>query len=341
MDYLIVVVLVLFSGLFSGLTLGLLSLDKAELKRKIELGSIEAKKVYAVRKKGNLLLCTLLLGNVAVNSTLAIFLGNIASGVIAGLVATGLIVVFGEIIPQATFSRYALQFGAKTAWLVKIFIFILFPLCFPVAWMLDKALGEEMNTIYSKIELVKIVAEHESATESEVDEVEHRIVKGALSFSDKMAKQIMTPRTVVYSLEISDILDQNLLDEIREEGFTRIPVYEGSVDNVVGVLYSKDLIGLKPGTAVSALSEKRQLLKISLKTKLDDLLNLFLKSKTHLALVLDEYGGLDGIVTLEDVIEEVFAMEILDETDDIADMQKYAQEHNPMYPNTKKENKHQ
>jgi metal transporter CNNM len=337
MDYLIVVVLVLFSGLFSGLTLGLLGLDKAELKRKIGLGNKDAKKVYSVRKRGNLLLCTLLLGNVAVNSTLAIFLGNIASGVMAGLVATGLIVIFGEIIPQATFSRYALQFGSKTAWLVKIFIFVLFPICFPIAWILDKVLGEEMNTIYSKKELVKIVEEHENATESEVDEVEHRIVKGALSFSDKSAEQIMTPRTVVYSLEINDILDANLLDEIREEGFTRIPLYDESVDNVVGVLYSKDLIGIKPGTAVSSLSKKRELLKISLDTKLDDVLNLFLKSKTHLALVLDEYGGLDGIVTLEDVIEEVFAIEILDETDDVADMQKYAKEHNPMKSNIKKE----
>lgn len=337
MDYLIVIVLVLFSGLFSGLTLGLLSLDKSELKRKIELGNKAATKVYSVRKRGNLLLCTLLLGNVAVNSTLAIFLGDIASGVMAGFVATGLIVVFGEIIPQATFSRYALQFGASTAWLVKIFIFILFPICYPIAWILDKVLGEEMNTIYSKKELVKIVEEHENATESEVDEVEHRIVKGALSFSDKTAKQVMTPRTVVYSLEINDILDHDLLDEIREEGFTRIPIYDDSVDNVVGVLYSKDLIGIKPGTSVSSLSKKRELLKISLDANLDDVLNLFLKSKTHLALVLDEYGGLDGIITLEDVIEEVFAMEILDETDDVADMQQYAQEHNPMKPNIKKE----
>ena len=155
MDYLIVIILVLLSGLFSGLTLGLLSLDKNELKRKISLGNKQAKKVYTVRKKGNLLLCTLLLGNVAVNSTLAIFLGNIASGVIAGLIATGLIVIFGEIIPQATFARYALAVGARTAWLVKIFIIILFPICWPIAWVLDKTLGEEMPTVYSKKELMK------------------------------------------------------------------------------------------------------------------------------------------------------------------------------------------
>ena len=339
MTYVVVIVLVSFSGLFSGLTLGLLGLDKSELERKIQLGNIAAKKVYSVRRKGNLLLCTLLLGNVAVNSALAIFLGNIASGFLAGILATGLIVIFGEIIPQATFSRYALQFGANTAWLVKIFIFVLYPVSFPIAFVLDKALGEEMNTIYSKRELVKIIAEHKVATESEVDEDEHRIVKGALSFSDKTAQKIMTPRTVLYLLEINDVLSDELLDEIREEGFTRIPVYDGSLDNVVGVLYSKDLIGIRSGKMVSDFSNRHKILKISLETKLDDLLNLFIKSKTHLALVLDEYGGLDGVVTLEDVIEEVFSVEILDETDAIEDMQKYAQNHNPMQTDILENNK--
>jgi len=108
------------------------------------------KKVYPIRSKGNLLLCTLLVGNVAINSAIAIFLGSIASGVAAGLIATGLIVIFGEILPQAVFSRFALVLGAKTVWIVKIFLYILYPICWPIAWMLDKALGEELTTIYSK-----------------------------------------------------------------------------------------------------------------------------------------------------------------------------------------------
>jgi len=113
MTYLIVVFLVLFSALFSGLTLGFFSLNKDDLERKAELGDKQAKKVYKIRKNGNLLLCTLLIGNVAVNSTLSIFLGSLASGFMAGLIATALIVVFGEIIPQAAFSRYALTLGAQ------------------------------------------------------------------------------------------------------------------------------------------------------------------------------------------------------------------------------------
>jgi metal transporter CNNM len=113
MTYIIITVLIFFSALFSGLTLGLMGLDKYELKRKVELGNADAQKVYPLRKQGNLLLTTLLVGNVAVNAALSIFLGSIASGLVAGVVATVLIVIFGEIIPQSVFSRFALKLGAR------------------------------------------------------------------------------------------------------------------------------------------------------------------------------------------------------------------------------------
>jgi len=328
MDYIVVIVLVLLSGLFSGLTLGLLSLDKNELKRKISLGNKEAKKVYAVRKKGNLLLCTLLLGNVAVNSTLAIFLGNIASGVIAGFMATGLIVIFGEIIPQATFARYALIVGAKTAWLVRIFIIIMYPVVWPIAWLLDKFLGEEMPSVYSKKELMKIVEEHEDSKESEIDSDEERIIKGALSFSDKAVEDVMTPRTVVYALSLDANLDGNLLNKIKREGFARILVYEETIDDVVGILYARDLINIKLNTKIKSVYKKENILLVKKEEKLDALLNIFIKSKVHLAFVKDEYHGLEGVISLEDVLEEILNREIVDETDKAVDLQKLAREKN-------------
>lgn len=324
MDYIIVIVLVLLSGLFSGLTLGLLSLDKNELKRKIDLGNKEAKKVYAVRKKGNLLLCTLLLGNVGVNSTVAIILGNIASGVVAGLTATGLIVIFGEIIPQATFSRYALKFGAKTAWLVKIFIIILYPVCWPISWILDKFLGDEMPSIYSKKELIQIVKDHGGSENSDVDGDEERIIEGALSFSDKTAEQIMTPRTVVYAINLESKLDNKLLNEIKDQGFTRIPVYKKTIDHVVGILFTKDLINIPTETFVKDVYKKEKFITISKGEKLDSLLNNFIQSKVHLAFVKNEYQGLEGVVSLEDIIEEILKREIVDESDWATDLQEKA-----------------
>lgn len=326
MAYLIVICLVLLSGLFSGLTLGLLSLDKNELKRKISLGNEYAKKVYPVRKRGNFLLATLLLGNVAVNSALAIFLGDIASGFTAGLIATGLIVVFGEIIPQATFSRYALLVGAKTAWIVKIFMVVLSPICWPIGWILDKSLGEEMPTVYSKKELMKIIEEHEDSKASDLDADEERIVKGALSFGDHTVEQVMTPRTVIYALDINTKLDDDTLTNIKKEGFTRVPVYDGSIDNIKGVLYVKDLINLKNSSTLAAMYKKEKMLKVDKEMKLDKMLNTFISSKNHIAFVHDEYGGLEGVVTLEDVVEEILKIEIVDETDTVPDMQKKARD---------------
>jgi len=182
MDYAIVIVLVSLSGLFSGLTIGLTGLDKFELERKMRLGSREAATVYSVRRRGNLLLCTLLLGNVAVNAELSVFLGSVASGPIAFLIATGLIVVFGEIIPAAACSRFALQVGAKTAWLVKVFMIVLFPVCWPLAKVLDKLLGDELPVIWSRRELREIVQQHEDSEESKLDADEEKIILGALSF---------------------------------------------------------------------------------------------------------------------------------------------------------------
>ncbi len=214
MDYIIVVFLVLLSGIFSGLTLGFFSLSRDDLERKSELKDKDAIKVFKIRKDGNLLLCTLLIGNVAVNSTLSIYLGSITSGFSAGIIAVSLIVVFGEIIPQATFARYALKIGSRLAWLVRIFIFIFYPICKPLALALDKFLGEEIPTIYSKKELVKLIEDHEDFKGSDIDADEERIIKGALSFSNKKARDIMTPRTAMAIMQNTRKLNEKTIKKI-------------------------------------------------------------------------------------------------------------------------------
>jgi len=326
MTYLIIVFLVLFSALFSGLTLGFFSLNKDDLERKAELGDKQAKKVYKIRKNGNLLLCTLLIGNVAVNSTLSIFLGSLASGFMAGLTATALIVIFGEIIPQAAFSRYALILGAKFAWLVRIFLLILFPVCWPLAWILDKILGDEIPTVYSKHELMKIIESHEDLKESEVDRDEEKIIKGALSFSDKIAQDVMTPRTEIFSLSIDQKLDKVIMKKIFKSGHSRIPVYEEKLDNVVGLLYVKDLILSSNRKQDLSKIVRRKVIFTDNKKPLDNLLNAFKKTKNHLFIVLDEYGMVSGLITIEDVLEEIIGSEIVDEYDQHEDLQKVARD---------------
>jgi metal transporter CNNM len=218
-------ILIAFSALFSGLTLGLYSLNKTELERKTQLGDKRAERVFRIREFGNLLLVSLLLGNVAVNAAISIILGNIASGVLAGFIATGLIVIFGEIIPQAACARYALIIGYHTAWLVRLIVVILYPIAKPIAWALDKILGEELRTIWSKRELEHIIQMHEDDPRSNVDADEERILLGALRYSDKTAEQVMTERHKVFQIQKKTVLDQKKLHEIREIGFTRIPVH--------------------------------------------------------------------------------------------------------------------
>lgn len=325
MDILIVVALVLLSGCFSGLTLGFFSLNLTSLERKMKLGDKQAKKIYPIRKNGNLLLCTLLLGNVAVNSTMAIFLGNIATGLVAGVVSTGLIVIFGEIIPQAVFSRYAMQLGANTVWLVRLFIFVLYPIAFPLAWVLNKALGDELATIWNKKEIEEIIKYHEDANESEIDEDEERILLGALAFSDMTAEMVATPKPVVYSLSANTVIDLGVIETIKAKGFSRIPIYIENRDNIEGILLVKDLLGLdlKEGKTVKDFM-RPDILYIKDKMRLDNLLNHFLANKKHLACLFNEFGVFTGVVSLEDVIEEILKTEIIDELDEAKDMRAIA-----------------
>ncbi|MDP3902008.1 MAG: CNNM domain-containing protein [bacterium] len=313
--YIIIVFLLAFSALFSGLTLGLMSLNSAELKRKISLGNKNAAKIYPVREKGNLLLTTLLIGNVAVNSTLAIFLGSIASGVLASIIATGLIAMLGEIAPQAAFSRFALSVGAKTVWIVKILIIIIYPVAFPIAWLLNKTLGEEITNVYSKRELIKIIEEHEDMEASDVDADEERIIKGALTFSDKRVREVMTPKKFVKMLEASKKIDEDFLESLRGVSHSRLPVYKGGQDNIVGILYIDQLLGKKNlGKTVGQVANKK-VFSVSESKNLDAVLNAFLQTHHHLFVVNDKKGNMTGVISLEDILEEILRTEIRDEID--------------------------
>ncbi|PIR67121.1 MAG: hypothetical protein COU51_00280 [Parcubacteria group bacterium CG10_big_fil_rev_8_21_14_0_10_36_14] len=326
MNYIIVAILILFSALFSGLTLGLMSLDSYELKRKKSLGDKDATKLYPIRKKSNLLLCTLLIGNVGVNSSLAVFLGSITSGIIAGFIATALIVLLGEITPQAIFSRFSLKLGAKLTWFVRIFMILLFPVCWPIARVLDKLLGEEMATIYSKKELMKIVEEHEDSVASDVKEEEERIIKGALTFADKKVSNIMTPRTEVFALPYSQKIDVASLDVIVKSGYSRIPVYKNKLDNIVGILYVKKLIGDKNKNKKVFQACEKKVLFVDENKGLAQVFDSFLETRNHLFVVMDEFSVLSGVVTIEDVLEEIIGSEIMDETDKYEDLRKHAKQ---------------
>ncbi len=319
-DFAIVLILVLLSGLFSGLTLGLMSLNVYELRRKSKLNNKSAKKLYPIRKLGNLLLCTLLLGNVLVNSVLAVFLGSITVGVVAVILSTGLITIFGEIVPQAVISRYAMSFGAKTTWLVYFFIIILYPATKPISWALDKVLGRELPNAYTKKELALILDEQGKHKKSNVLKYEAEMAAHSLAINETMVFEVMTPWRNVFKVDTSDSLTQDFLEKVQKTGHSRIPVFDKKEKKVKGILYVKDLVSSFADPQVNAGSlVRRNATIVHAEDKLGKVLRLFKTRKKHLFIVENDHKKIVGIVTLEDVIEEITG-EIVDEHDRFVDM---------------------
>ena len=309
MDISIVIMLVMGSGLFSGLTIGLLGLSKSDVLMAADLGNIDAKKVLEVIKDINLLLVTLLLGNTAINATLSIFMGQVVGeGLIAGLTATGVILIFGEILPASFLSKHALYVGAKTAWLVKLLMVIFYPITKPIALALDKFVGVEGMSFFSKKELIYIINSHEKSNDSDIDDLDNKTIKGALLLDSKTAGDHMS-RTI-YSLDSKEDISSKLIEGIKKRGFTRIPVMKGQ--KVLGILNAKSLLGVSDGKVLDFISSN--FLTVKAENKLDDILSNMMEKNIHIAMV-ESYGTVVGIISMEDIIEEIFQREIIDETD--------------------------
>jgi len=317
MDYLITFLLLALSALFSGLTLGYFTLNVSQVRRQAKLGDAEAIKILPIREKGNQLLTTLLLGNVAVNSILAVFLSSIAGGVIAATIATSLIFLFGEIIPQAVLSRHGKWFGALVAPLVRFLMLIASPVTLPIAWLLDHLLGHEMPSIYSKDELKELVSEHGDSEHSQLDKDEERIIHGALQFSHTIVAEVMTPKDQVISFDQDERLTEDFYIIVNDHGYSRYPVHSGNKNNVVGVLFTKDLLIEESNITIKETREAFEpgVLTVRDDAYLDTVLSHMLKKRQHLAIVHNKQRQYVGVVSLEDIIEEIIQVEIEDEDD--------------------------
>jgi len=330
----LIIVFLCFSALFSGLTLGLMSLDKTGLE--IVMGGDDpkaaqfAKIIYPVRENGNLLLCTLLLGNVAVNALLSIFLAAYTGGIIGFVSSTFLIVIFGEILPQALCSRYALQIGSATIPLVKAIQFCLYVLAAPLAWCLDVALGRELASTYSNAEIVKLLQIH--LQENVIDKETAGAMTGALTYKNMRVEDVMTPLERTFMLNTEDKLSFETISQVFKTGYSRIPVYEISKNNIIGLLFVKDLIFIDPEDEVPISSFiqifGRGVHVVWPNDNLGDVLAELKKGKSHLALVRDvntedetkdPVYEMRGIITLEDIIEKILGDTIVDETDAFVD----------------------
>lgn len=226
----LIVFLIIMSAFFSGLTLGLMGLDKTGLEIVME-GDDEkykemARKIYPLRQRGNLLLCTLLLGNVAVNSLLSILTADKFGGTIGLLSSTFLIVIFGEIVPQAACQRYSLEVGSTMVPVVRVIMVLLLPVSYPISKGLDYFLGAELATTYSSSEMIKLLQIH--VQEEILDPDTATAMKGALKFKDMTVQEVMTPLANVFMLSVEEKLNFETIARIFKTGYSRIPVYNVS-----------------------------------------------------------------------------------------------------------------
>lgn len=311
----IAVLLLGFGAIFSGLNIGLMMVRPAELKRKADHGDAIAVKLYRYRKNGTYLIVCVLLGNVAVISTLSLLLASVAGGLAAGIVTTLTVTIFAEIIPQTVFVRQGYKFNRHFFWLLNILFVIFWPIARPLTMLLDRVLGEELPTIFTREELTHLVDEHahEHSQTSGIDIDESRIVSGALEYSRVPAKDVMTPLADVTTIESDDTIDIALLLRLKRLGHSRFPVYDKAHKDYIGILYMKDILGEDLPVPVAHVYRDK-IFDIPSDSPLDTVLSRFIQTKSHLFLVQDE-DTVVGIITIEDVIEKILNREIVDEFD--------------------------
>jgi len=259
----------------------------------------------------------LLMNSIAMES-LPIFLVRLVTPVFAILISVSLILVFGEVIPQALCNKYGLAIGATLNMLVWFLMLITFPISWPISKLLDWLLGKENKTRYRRTELrelVKMHAEHKDNLSH--DEV--NIIHGALDLKHKTILHILKPIQDIVMLNITDTLNYDKKKEIIDSGHSRIPVYKGQKDKIIGMFMVKKLLQYAGDDIKVSQLELKRIPEVTPQLPLYHLLNIFQTGKSHMAVVLDEETHKPlGIVTLEDLIEELIQEDITDESENPA-----------------------
>ena len=327
----LMVVFLALSGFFSSSETALFSLSTMYLKKLENSKKWSSRYIPQLLKHPQQLLITILLGNTIVNVTFASVAAMIAleithsipgfSAALAIIVeiilATVIVLIFGEVVPKGFAIQYAEKYSNLIALPVGFFKIILFPIVkilelFTNIFTKGTSHGLMDSNIKITSEDIKNIVYDEAPDLVDIHKEEREMLNSAFEFSDTKVKEILTPRIDITAVEIEDGFE-NLIRVIKESGFSRIPIYRGTIDNIIGMVYSKDII-LNLGSQKRIKDLMRPCYFIPENMKLSFILSYFRKNKIHLAVVVDEYGGTTGLVTLEDVLEEIVG-EILDETD--------------------------
>ena len=320
------VILVAFSAFFSASETAFSSLNQIRLKSRAEDGDAAAARVLAMAEQYDKLLSTILIGNNIVNIAAASIgtilftrmLGAERGATVSTIVLTVVVLVFGEVTPKSL----AKETPERVATAVSPVLSLLMLLLTPLTWLFTqwkKLLGRfvhsgESDTI-TEGELMTMVSEAEN--DGELTDRESELIRSAIEFDDVEVEEILTPRVDVVAVE-DDLPLEELAQTFAESGYSRLPVYHGTIDNIIGVVHEKDfyIARLKKATKIDDLVVPT--LYTTGSTQISQLLRTLREQHHHMAVVVDEYGGTEGIITLEDILEELVG-EIWDEHDEVTE----------------------
>lgn len=318
------VILVAMSAYFSATETAFTSLNRIRLKTRADNGNARAARTLALAEDYDKLLSTILIGNNIVNNVattigavLFIHLLNQEQGpAVSAAVLTIVILIFGEVTPKSLAKESPEAFAMFATPLLRLFCFVLAPLNFLFTqWkrLMSRIFRNNKGDGITEEELVGMVDQAE--TEGGLDEHESDLIRAAIEFNDLEVSEILTPRVDLVAVEENATVEQAGALFV-ESGYSRLPVYHDTVDNIVGVIHEKDFYKAR-GRGETMLSQmKTPVLYTTGGTKISELLRILQKSKAHMAVVVDEYGGTEGIATLEDILEELVG-EIWDEHDEV------------------------
>ncbi|WP_445735707.1 gliding motility-associated protein GldE [Mariniflexile sp.] len=313
------------SALISGAEVALFSLSRTDIEKGLEEKSKRIQIISLLLQRPKKLLATVLVANNFINIGIVILFAYLSESLFSGIasailkfiievvVITFLILLFGEILPKIYASRNNLKFATFMAYPLRVLDVLLSPLSLPmrsVTISIHNKLGKQK----SNLSVDQLSQALELTSEEDTTREEHKILQGIVSFGNTDTKQVMRPRIDIFALNI-DLKYIEILPEITKNGYSRIPVYKDNIDNIKGILYVKDLLPYIERKQFDWATLIREPFFVPENKKLDDLMAEFQEKKVHLAVVVDEYGGTSGLISLEDIIEEIVG-DISDEFDD-------------------------
>ncbi|GAA4950128.1 gliding motility-associated protein GldE [Algibacter agarivorans] len=332
--------LLVCSALISGAEVALFSLNRGDVENGEQQKSKRIQIILELLSRPKKLLATILVANNFINIAIVIlfaFLGDFMFGSIANpqikfvvevVVVTFLILLFGEILPKIYASRNNLKFATFMAYPLRVLDVLLSPVSLPMRGV-TLAIHNKLGKQKSNLSVDQLSQALELTSDEDTTKEEHKILQGIVSFGNTDTKQVMRPRIDIFALNIEQKYLE-IMPEIISNGYSRIPVYKDNIDTIKGILYVKDLLPYIDRRQFDWTSLIREPFFVPENKKLDDLMAEFQEKKVHLAVVVDEYGGTSGLISLEDIIEEIVG-DISDEFDDEDLMYSKLDDHNYVF----------